>query len=268
MRFAVPVAVAALVPLLVPAANATAVARHPRLPAAEAAAVRYAVQHGMTTGIAVVDTKTGRVYAAGKADHFFQSASVVKTLIATRLILRGKLHGDNRALAYRMITQSDNDAASALYPKAGGDRLVPRLAHHYGVPDLGRPTTTTGEMRWGATKLTARGMAKLYAAIRQDPLVWPWLSRTMHAYQRYSSAGEPNAWGLAAASPHAAVKNGWVLDGDPLRAQINTTGFVDHDRFTVAIFSRGPTSLYYRGGEAIVSAEAELIAPHGHVRVR
>lgn len=268
MRLAVPIAVAALVPLLFPAVSATAIARQPRLSVAEDAAVRYAEQQGMTTGVAVVDTKTDQVYVAGKADHFFQSASVVKTLIAARLILRGKLHGENRSLAYRMITQSDNDAASALYPKAGGDRLVLKLAHHYGVPDLGRPTTTTGPRRWGATKLTARGMAKLYAAIRHDPLVWPWLSRTMHAYQRYSSAGEPNDWGLAAASPHAAVKNGWVLDGDPLRAQINTTGFVDHDRFAVAIFSRGPTSLYYRSGEAIVSAEATLIAPHGHVRVR
>lgn len=268
MRVAVPIAVAALVLALVSPASATAATRQPRLPAAEAAAVRYADRHGMTTGIAVVDTKTARVYVAGKADHLFSSASVVKTLIATRLILRGKLHGATRSLAKLMITRSDNDAASALYPKAGGARLVPKLAHHYGVPDLGRPTTATGPRRWGATKLTARGLAKLYAAIEHDPRVWPWLSRNLHAYQRYSSAGEPNAWGLAAASPHAAVKNGWVLDGNPRRAQINTTGFVDHDRFAVAIFSRGPAALYYRSGEAIVSAEAKLIAPHGHVRVR
>lgn len=266
MRLAAAIALAAAVLGLVPATSAGAAARHRRLPAAEAAAVGHAQRHGMRTGIAVVDTETGRVYADGSADHLFRSASVVKTLIAARLILLGKLSGRNRALARLMITESDNAAASTLYPKAGGDRLVPKLAHHYGVRKLGRATRTTGAMRWGTTKLTARGTAKLYAAIRHDPRVWPWLSRTMHAYHRHSSTGEPNAWGLVAASPHAAVKNGWVLDGD--RAQINSTGFVDHDRFAVAIFSRGPAALYYRRGEAIVSAEARLIAPHGHVRVR
>jgi hypothetical protein len=50
-----------------------------------------------------------------------------------------------------------------------------------------------------------------------------------------------------------------------VRAQINTTGFVDRDRYAVAIFSRGPTSLYYRAGERIVSDEARAIAPNGHL---
>lgn len=261
---AVVVATAAAV---LPAAAAVRAPGHVRrLPAAERAAVRLAHHDGMATGIGVVDTATGAVYTAGQANRLFASASVVKTLIATRLILRGKLHGTDRALAHKMIVASDNDAAQQLYPQAGGDRLVPDLERHYHLSGLGaaplRPHV------WGATRLTAAGMAEFYAAVRTDHRVWPWLSRAMHAYEPTSSEGEPNSFGVAAAAPRSAVKNGWVLDVEPdtpRRAQINSTGFVDHDRYAVAIFTRGPTSDYYRAGERVVTDEAELVMPHGHL---
>jgi hypothetical protein len=249
------------------ASTAVSVARsHQRLPSAEAAAVQLAEQDGMATGIGVVDTHTGAVYAAGQSTRMVASASVVKTLIATRLILRGKLHGHNKSLAHIMITGSDNDAAQQLYPKVGGDRLVPLLEKHYHLTRLGAPPLTAGV--WGATRLTAAGMAAFYAAVRHDRRVWPWLSAAMHAYHRTSTSGEPNTFGIAAAAPKSGVKNGWVLDHEPdrpVRTQINTTGFVDHDRYAVAIFSRGPTSMYYRAGERVVSDEATLVAPHGHL---
>jgi hypothetical protein len=236
------------------------------LPAAEVAAVRLANRDGMATGIGVVDTTTGALYARGESTRMFASASVVKTLIATRLILRGKLHGHNESLAHIMITGSDNDAAQKLYPKVGGDRLVPLLEKHYQLRGLGAPATTPGV--WGSTQLTAAGMAEFYAAIRHDHRVWPWLSRAMHAYHATSTEGEPNTFGVAAAAPKSAVKNGWVLDHEPdkpVRTQIDSTGFVDHDRYAVAIFSRGATSMYYRAGERVVSDEAKLVVPHGHV---
>ena len=35
---------------------------------------------------------------------------------------------------------------------------------------------------WGSTQLTARGMVRFYRAVHDDPKVWPWLLRAMHAY--------------------------------------------------------------------------------------
>jgi N-acetylmuramoyl-L-alanine amidase len=122
---------------------------------------------------------------------------------------------------------------------------------------------------WGSTQITAAGLVRFYAAVKRDAAVWPWLSRAMHDYQPLSAAGEPNAFGLAAADPSAAVKNGWDTNRDvahPTNAIVNSTGYVDGDRYAVAILSEGPGSLYLQGGEAIVTDEAKtLFAPRTEV---
>jgi Beta-lactamase enzyme family len=229
-------------------------------------ASRYLHAHDMNAGVAVMDTRTGRVYLAGYAHRRFASASVVKTLIATRLLLTGQMHGATATLARSMIERSDNDAATALYPKVGGDHLVKWIDEHYHLRGLGARPTMPG--LWGSTQLTAAGMVRFYNAVRHDPLVWPWLSRAMHAYAQTSAAGEPNAFGIAAVAPRSAVKNGWDVDRDvrhPSNAIINTTGFVQDDRYAVAIFAEGPGRLYYSAGERIVTDAARRLIRHGRL---
>src|SRR6185437_15771965 len=167
------------------------------------AAVSYANRHGMTSGVAVLDTRTGTLYSAGNSAGYYASASVVKTLIATRLLLDGQMTGDVETLATKMIEKSDNDAAWTLYPKVGKDELLPWVEHHYGI-DIGAPPTMPGI--WGSTQLSARGLVRFYSAVRHDPAVWPWLSAAMHGYASRSSSGEPNAFGIAVAAPSSAVK--------------------------------------------------------------
>jgi hypothetical protein len=215
----------------------------------------------MYSSIAVLDTRTGALSTAGRPHRKFPAASVVKTMIATRILLQGEMSGENEALARLMITKSDNDAAYDLYSKVGGDGLLPWIARHYRIHRLGEPPAYAGF--WGSTRITAAGMAHFYAAVRADPIVWPWLSRAMHDHEPVSSAGEPNDFGLAALRS-TAVKNGWnELDdkAHPDDAEINTTGFVDHDRYAVAILSEGPASYYFVRGEQIVTAEARLLFP-------
>ncbi|MEO9134808.1 MAG: hypothetical protein ABI301_07410 [Jatrophihabitantaceae bacterium] len=230
-----------------------------------AAAVTYANRHGMTSGVAVLDTRTGTLYRAGNADGYYAGASVVKTLIATRLLLERKMSGNVEALATKMIEQSDNAAAWTLYPRVGRDGLLPWVQAHYGI-HIGAPPTMPGI--WGSTQISARGLVRFYAAVRHDPRVWPWLARTMHAYHSRSSSGEPNAFGIAVAAPSSAVKNGWDTNRDvkaPTNAIIDTTGFVQGDRYAVAILSEGSGSLYYSGGERVVTAEARLLIARGRV---
>jgi hypothetical protein len=245
----------------VPAASAVA----PRTgTAAVQAAVKYGTAHGMTNGVAVIDTRSGKVWAAGRARTGFMSASVVKVLIATRLLLAGKMHGATATSARKMITRSDNDAAYALYPKAGGAGLVPWLARHYKIPGLGAPAVVKGI--WGTTLLKPLGLAHLYRAVRRDPKVWPWLGKAMHAYEQRTSTGEFNAFGVAQAAPSAAVKNGWAIHARPHSAEhafINTTGFVGRDRYAVIILSRGAVSMYAARGEAVVTHEARILLPVG-----
>jgi len=219
----------------------------------------------MTSGVAVLDTRTGQLSAAGNAGGYYASASVVKTLIATRLLLEGKMTGDVDALATKMIEQSDNDAAWTLYPQVGKDGLLPWVQAHYGIA-IGAPPTMPGI--WGSTQISARGLVRFYAAVRHDPKVWTWLARAMHAYHARSSSGEPNAFGIAVIAPSSAVKNGWDTNRDvkaPTNAIINTTGFVQDDRYAVAILSEGAGSLYYTGGEQVVTDQAQLLIPHGRL---
>lgn len=239
------------VPLAASAATSTQIQR----------GVSYAASYGhdnrVRAGVAVEDLKTGRTWTGGVARQLFVSASVVKTMIASRLLLTGQMHGAVQKQAWLMITQSDNDAATALYPKVGGDHLLPWLAKHYHLSGLGAPATAPG--RWGTTEITALGMVRFYRAVHADPVVGPWLLKAMHSYKQYSSAGEPNSFGIAAAAPASAVKNGWVLHSDgthPDTSIVNTTGFVLQDRYAVAILTEGPGSFYYTEGERIVSAMA------------
>jgi hypothetical protein len=230
-----------------------------------AAAVRYANERSMTSGVAVLDTRTNRLYTAGNSAGYYASASVVKTLIAARLLIEGKMHGAVATKARAMITNSDNDAAWDLYPSVGKDALLPWMERHYGI-DIGAPPTMQGI--WGSTQISARGIVTFYAAVRHDKAVWPWLSGAMHDYAPRSSSGEPNLFGIAVPAPAAAVKNGWDTNRDvkaPSNAIVNSTGFVQGDRYAVAILSEGPGSLYYSGGERIVTDEATILLPHGRV---
>lgn len=66
-------------------------------------------------------------------------------------------------IAYKMITQSDDASATALYGVAGGDSLIPWIETHYGIDDVGsRPTTrpassTTIVTPWRSCSRVRRG---------------------------------------------------------------------------------------------------------------
>jgi N-acetylmuramoyl-L-alanine amidase len=242
---------------LPPAPAGAATTSPPGVTAALRSAVAFAADGGMHAGAAVLDLRTGRTWTAGASTRPYASASVVKTMIATRLLISGQLHGSDGARAWAMITRSDNAAAWALYPKVGRDHLLPWLARHYHLGDLGAPPSMPGV--WGSTRITAIGMVHFFQAVRADPLVWSWLVKAMHAYARLSSGGEPNAFGIAGAAPRAAVKNGWDVNRDvahPHNAIINTTGVVAGDRYAVAILAEGPGRLYYAPGEHVVTGAA------------
>lgn len=224
------------------------------------AAAAYAAGQGYLAGIAVIDTRTGRAYTSGHARRAFVSASVAKVLIAVRLLVRGRMHGRVAKLAYRMITQSDNDAADRLYPLAGGASLEPWAERHYQVSDLGSPPSSPG--LWRHTWLTPLGLARLYAKVKKDPRVASWLLTAMHHIRRTSYDGEYQWWGLPSATTHPAVKQGWDIALG--HANVNTTGFVNRDRYAVAIMTRGPTSSYIGPISKMITHVARLLLPSGH----
>lgn len=230
------------------------------------AAADYATSRGYRAGVAVLDTKTGKLWGASEHSARFASESVVKVFVATRLLLNGQLTGWRADTAYRMITQSDDGAMDALYGLAGADQVTPWIAEHYDIPELGAAPAQVGW--WSNAKITAAGLVRFYAKVKADPVVWPWLSKAMHAATEYGSDGTYQFFGLKQADPNAAIKQGWGQDDDDWSAasDFNSTGFVNSDRYAVAILVKGPPYEYNSGTPAMVTAIAKRLMPGGVMR--
>jgi len=228
----------------------------PASPAASAAGI--ARDHGDRTGVAILDLTTGAYSKAGEDTAAFSSESVVKVLIAARLLQTGQMHGATAATAYRMITASDDAAATALYARAGGDAVVPLVAAHYGIADLGAPLSVPG--RWGLIRITARGLVHFYAAVAKDPVAGPWLRNAMSHTSRTAADGTDQFFGLPSAAPGAAVKQGWGHDGVASgHAVLNSTGYVEGGLVAVAILTSGPAATYDGALARVVTAQAQAL---------
>jgi Beta-lactamase enzyme family len=192
----------------------------------------------------------------------------VKVMIAARLLADGTMSGQTEALARSMISRSDDAAANVLWQAAGGPDLEPWIEEHYGLPELGSPNTIPG--RWGNTHVTALGLARLYAALRADPVVWPWLGAALHGMQAQALDGTDQVFGLPAVSTTAAVKQGWANGSadDPADAVVNSTGYVAGDRYVVVLLTEGDGNVggcdsrgFHAGQAATVTAMAGELVP-------
>lgn len=226
-------------------------------------AARYARNHGYHIGIAVLDTRTGRFYGAGDYTGTYATESIVKVFIATRLLVSGQMVGSTRRAAYKMITQSDDGIASSLYDRVGGDSLINWVKARYHVPDLGSPPTRAGW--WGNTHITPTGLVHVYAKLKRDPKVGPWLLNAMHHARKYGSDGTYQYFGIPSATHSWAIKQGWGDDYDDwsASADFNTSGFVEHNRYAVAILARGPIGTYGTAISNLLTAVARRLLPHG-----
>jgi hypothetical protein len=203
------------------------------LPASVRAAVLTA-ENSATVGLAVLDTRTGRFYGSAGDEQQFPAESVVKVLIAANLLATGQMSGNTEQLAYQMITESDDDDADALWGLVGGPDVLAWAEQRYGISDLGAPPIESGW--WGNTKFTARGLVELYAAIKADPVVGPWLLGAMSTMAATADDGTDQDFGLAAQNSAGAFKQGWGGDDDADNSeQLNSTGLLDGERYAVAV---------------------------------
>jgi hypothetical protein len=223
-------------------------------------AVAYASTRGERAAVAVQDTATGTYTAAGDADAPYSTASVVKVLIATDLLLTGQMSGETATTAHQMITASDDDAADTLYGLVGGDAVITTIATHYGIANLGSPPADTGQ--WGETKITADGLVHLYAKLKADPLVWPWLSSAMAGTTRDGADGTDQFFGIPSATTGWAVKQGWMTGLGP-GSTYNTTGYVDGDRYALVILTYGSVAQYGQYMTDTITQMAKDILPAG-----
>jgi hypothetical protein len=228
-----------------------------------ASAYSYGHSRGYHVGIAVLDTKTGKTYHAGDHSGTFASESVVKVMIATRVYLQGRLHGTTKKRVYKMITQSDDQIASSLYPSVGGDHLITWIKKRFKLPHLGSEPRRAGW--WGNTHITPDGMVALYGKLKKMSYWGTWLIKTMSHATKHGSDGFYQWFGLKSANSHAAIKQGWGTDYDnwSAGADENTTGFVNGNRYAIAILARGPARTYGGPIGSMLTATAKRLLPGG-----
>ena len=224
-------------------------------------AAAYAASRGETAAVGVLDTVTGAAYYAGDDTRLMPTESVVKTMIATRLLLTGQMSGSVADTAWKMITQSDDGSANALYGRVGGDSLINWIEAHYRI-SIGTPPSRPGW--WGNTHVTARGLVTFYHRVRHDARVAPWLLNAMHHATKYGSDGTYQYYGIPSSTTGWAIKQGWGADDDCFcHTAFNSTGFVTGDRYAVAMLTTGGS--YGTHAMDTLTGMARMLIPLGHV---
>ena len=223
-------------------------------------ALAYASSRGERAAVAVDDTATGAYTAAGDADGQYSSASVIKVLVATDLLLTGQMSGDTASTAYQMIAASDDDDADALYGLVGGDSVITTIAAHYGIPNLGSPP---GRHRpvGGNQDHRRRARAPLRHAEGRPPGVAVALGcdeqhhPARHRRHRPVLRHPLGRRGLGR-------ETGWMTGLGP-GSTYDSTGYVDGNRYAVVILTYGSVAQYGQYMSNTITQMAKDTMPSG-----
>lgn len=201
-----------------PAAGAAATsaicrsASHPAL-AAKISRGILAARRGRVSAVAAEldDPGVGIVCQLNASWHFY-SASVVKaTILGTLLLIAQEEHrhltATEQSLAWVMITQSDNNAASALWAEDGHGNLQ----HFLNLAGMTH-TILDPDGAWGLTQITAADETRLLWLLMDPNRV---LSTSSRDYELNLMAHviPSQRWGVPAGAPLSLtvhVKNGWL----------------------------------------------------------
>lgn len=228
-------------------------------------AVFYAQARGWRSGIVVRDLVTGETTLAGDAQGYFRAESTVKLFIAARLLVDGAMTADTAATARRMLTVSDDAAASSLYARVGGDGLIGWVGTRYGLSDPGTPPVR-GAGQWGSTQVTPVAMVTFLAAAYRDQTVGPWLIDALLQMTPTAADGTSQMFGLRAADSAAVVKQGWGGDSDPRDVEgTPSVGYVDRGRYAVAIYTTRLPESPLAQAQDVMTAQAKLLLPQGRM---
>ena len=205
---------------------------------------------------AVYDLRTGREWTVGQGNAQAEASIVKVDILETLLAQRppGGLTDNDAALARKMIEDSDNDAATALWGLVGGGKGVAAYNAQAGLarttpsacvqcpgfpwPGWGLTTTTPHDQITLLRQLFTSG-GQLTSADRQ------------YALSLLENVTPAQRWGVSGGVPSGvtvALKNGWLpLDAANSDWQINSVGWVSGEGrdYLMAVLSTGNPSEQY-----------------------
>ena len=220
------------------------------------------------TSVAAADARSTRVAAYGAdnglLDRPFPTASMVKLFMAEDILHRARtgllvLGHDDFTLLQAMVRRSDDPAASTLWVRFGGGRMVSDVAARYRLSGTAPPSRAG---RWGLTTTTARDMARFLSLL---PVVaHPSDAAALQVWMRTATPvaadGYDQRFGLfGTVGGLPAVKQGWMccVGG---RRHLHSVGVVGSR--VVVLLSEAPRSLGEDAARAaLTAAAAALPAP-------
>jgi Beta-lactamase enzyme family len=162
-----------------------------------------------SVGLEMVDHQTGITCTYHASAHFI-AASAIKVTILAALLLKCQeedrnLTASEAHLAWLMITQSDNAAATALWNDVG----YAGMQHFLNVAGMRQ---TKLNPAWGLTLLTAHDETRLLHLLSAPKKV---LTQAHRIYVRrlMASVIPAQRWGVSAGAPKSVtvhLKNGWL----------------------------------------------------------
>jgi hypothetical protein len=211
---------------------ATRPSQHRRLAA-------YADSRRGSVAVSVYDVAAHRLTVVHPRDRMV-TASIVKVDILQTLLYQrhGRLREDERELATRMIEQSDNDAASALWDDVGGAAGVRRYDAKLG---LGQ-THPHSDGEWGLTTTSAHDQVALVRNLFGPSKL---LAKSWQRYARglMRHVTSDQHWGISSGPSAGAIvglKNGWLpVASDRYRWEVNSIGWVrgTDRRYEIAVLT-------------------------------
>ena len=223
-------------------------------------AARAADSRPPVWGVAVAVPSSGSVYVAN-ADVQVPTASVVKVLILLTVLERARQEQrpateQELALLWPKITESDNDATSALWDDLGGGQAVASYVRSIGVTGF----TPDPGSSWGVSFVSARAMATVLGKLLAGDILDP-ASRAL-ALRMLDGVIPEQRWGvtagLDAATDQVGLKNGWYPGDEGWR--VNSVGIIRPKAgapYAIAIVTDArPT--WREGIEAIESISAQV----------
>ena len=209
-----------------------------------------------TVGLKEIDSKTGVRCTYHEAWHFYAASAIKVTILGALLRMaqeQGRhLTATERRRAWLMITQSNNDAATALWNEVG----MRRMQHFL---NLAKMKQTVLSHAWGLSLLTAHDEILLLTMLSRPNKI---LSHSSRVYAQYLTAHvvASQRWGVPAGAPKSVkvhVKNGWLPYPVSSNWEINSIGFFivrkPYRNYEIAMLTHANPSMAY-GIETIEDA--------------
>jgi beta-lactamase class A len=223
----------------------------------------YLSDLGGRLAVSARDLSTGATFGY-KTKLTFVTASIVKADILATLLLQAQRAGrsltaSEKSLATRMIENSDNDAATALWNRIGGASGLTSANRTLGL----RHTVAGSGGYWGLTETTTPDQVRLLSDLtsKSSPLSTRSRSYEMTLMQSVSSDQD---WGVSEGADDGdsvALKNGWLpRSADGNTWVINSIGRVhgSQHNYLISILSDHNTTM--SAGVTKVEHVSKLIA--------